>query len=369
MTGSLIKNLYVVILLSLLLINPIFASDDIEKLKLEVEKLKLENANLKLKDQQQNPSKVNNENLKQCLDKYNIDLCFEFVGKDDEQSKSPLYSQDLKKIKAVAKSKCNTGKETACSLLGLILYHDEKDISAIPIMEKYCFSYNEKMSSRCHDLFDYYLGQGSVPLNKPDIKKANEIAHRCVDLKDYDSCAIFVGKFIQYPSDDPNITFLKISELAKEALKSKEVQSSREMNNYFQFIESCHISLAVEWKNRIASSTSHIEVWIRYKNLSKNPLQFSGELRAGLDGDPTKIFIYEHVGKTLRYERYLQPNELVREEANFRVDDKQSEKWLSHFKLIGFTPMEIFSTLSGKKYGADKSFLARRMCNFEIVYE
>nr|BFD65565.1 hypothetical protein HAGR004_05870 [Bdellovibrio sp. HAGR004] len=277
-----------------------------------------------------------------------------------------MYSQNVRKIKELAKKECKTGKETACSLLGVILYRDEKDISAIPTMEKYCFSYNSRVSSRCIDLFEFYLGQGDIS-STPNTKKATEIARRCIDTGDYDSCVFFAVKFVEYPTDDPNITFSVISELIKASLKSQKLTSS--VRDYLQFIDSCHISFAVEWEDRSASTTSHVSTWVRYKNLSKHPLQFRGELKARLATDQTKVFTNDLVGTTLKFERYLQPNELIRENVDFRVDDNKAKQWVSDLRLVSFNPVRLTFTSSGHKNIVDNTSAVKRICRFDITYE
>ena len=270
-----------------------------------------------------------------------------------------FYKNNILEIKNLAKAKCKTGRENWCSLQAKIMYDDEKDLDAIPIMQEYCNSNTKDMSQRCTDLTEFYLGLGPIQPKSIDVSLAEKFAKKCLLPDSAGLCYMNAIKFLYAK----NISTDEAKRIAYPLLKS--ALSGKGLNNKgidrVNFILNCKLEIVIE-KPKVAS-IGHIASWVRYKNLSNYPLQFSGELKAVLTNDSTKVFVSQFVGKTLSYSRKLNPGELIREEATFQVDDNKSSEYLPFFQIKQFQSTNlVFSDL-------EAGSLADRFCNFAVKIE
>jgi len=328
-----------------------------EKLKLEIEKLKLENEKLRLNAQ--GAEDAGDPRLKACLQNKNVEKCWEFYG-DENISKGSAFAKDVQRIKDVAKVSCKKSKDDGCSLLSKIMYSEDKDPAAIPIMESYCLAYTKKdMSMRCQDLTDFYTGMGAIQPSAIDAPKAERFARMCLKPSARGNCLRMASSFL-FSKRVPLAEAKRISTpLLKAALVSKDYSDRGQRK--IEFFLGCKVELIVE-KPAVAS-ISHISSWIRYTNLSKYPFWFKGELKASLSNDSSKQFIDTLVGNTLSFGRVLNPRESIREKITFEVDDNRSNQFLPYFKVHSFRATQLGFEED------DLGDVAERICDFQVKYE
>ena len=310
------------------------ASSETEKLKLEIEKLKLENENLRL--QKQAPTEAAPATpLDECLKSKNIESCWEYYN-NPESRKARNYVADLQKIKAVLNPFCIKPTDEPCSLLAKIMYENDSDLKAIPMMEAYCEQSKGEMSQRCHDLVLFYIGKGTTAIDKPDLVKAERFARRCEAPDSVFNCGSIGLDFLDSPHIPAASARLIGHSLLRKYLTSKN--APEDGKRLAEFLLNCKLEIIFE-KPKI-SSTGFIGIFARYKNHGKFPLKFAGETSAYLVDDHSKVFVSQFFGKTLSG-RKMGVGELIRERQMFQVDDDKAAEFVSKFRMTGFKLTDV----------------------------
>lgn len=121
--------------------------------------------------------KVKSPGLKKCIDG-NKNICFALV------TNSRITEGDAKTFYKFAQDKCKKeGTDSdMCSLEASLAYNRFKMPNSIKLLEKFCKTKTNIVSSRCSDLIEYYLGKGKIKSQK-NLEKAKEIADLCFKRK------------------------------------------------------------------------------------------------------------------------------------------------------------------------------------------
>lgn len=330
-----ILSLYFLLVVSLLPRIASTNSNDTEKLKLEIEKLKLENENLKLKGSGKN--QINTE-LDECINNHVIDRCWDYYSSEEEQKKSS-YKGNIDKIKSALQPLCKAGTESPCSLVSKIKY-EQGDVSSIAMMQK--FITKNPDSKRQVDLFEYYLGEGNISIEKPDLAKAEAIARNCWTSVKGDYCIDF-GTYIMFSNKFTDTHARKLAlDLLNKGKNSPAANAERK--SLLQKYQNCHLEFTD--LNKPEFSSIAVRKPMTVKNLGKNPVSFNATIIASDKKNAGQQF-----NALFTSLKHLSPGNIQTETALFILPTKNEEQtrafYQNNFKLnsvdltmIGFGPGE-----------------------------